>query len=107
MSDELKKSLDQQPPGAPKTPSVDVAEFLALKAIVMALTTTIAQEIARTGGRPAQSWLNEMAETCDNALAILEITGVSEHKADAIREKARDHVTNILREVFRTKDTQR
>jgi hypothetical protein len=63
-----------QPP-PPRLISIDPAEFIALRTIVVVLVGALAGHFERSGVSAAQDWINGIAEVCANAINGAEFTG--------------------------------
>jgi hypothetical protein len=89
MSDNL------TPPSLPPLITIDPAEFIALRAIVMALVGAVAAQNEGLGGAPAQTWINNVAIRCTDAIRTAKIK-MSDLDAEGLRRKTLDHVNSIL-----------
>ena len=84
-------------PSKPPQPiTVNPAEFLALRAIVLALVHEIARAQERSGGGDTQKWTNELSATCQDVITGTEIN-VEDRDPEEIRREAKGEINNILR----------
>lgn len=83
------------PPKSPKPITVNPAEFLALRAIVLALVHEIARTQERSGGGNAQDWTKELSVVCQDVIIGTEIN-VEDRDPEEIRREAKGEVNNIL-----------
>jgi hypothetical protein len=88
--------VSKGPSKLPPPITVNPAEFLALRAIVLALVHEMARTQERTGGGDAQRWTNELSATCQDAITGTEIN-VEDRDPQEIRREAKREVNNILR----------
>jgi hypothetical protein len=72
---------------------VDPAEFISLRAIVMALVALAAAQNEKLSGLPAQTYINNMAGFCADAIRNAKISGPDPER---IRGETLYHVNNIL-----------
>jgi hypothetical protein len=79
----------------PKSPTIEVSasELLALRAIVMGLVAVMADAYEKSGGGPAQTWINDFAVACADAITRGDIAGEA---AERMRREALEHIDNIL-----------
>jgi hypothetical protein len=56
------------PPPPKRIATVDLAQFSALRAIVMTMVTIMANEQERAGHGSAQSWINMLGSICSEAV---------------------------------------
>jgi hypothetical protein len=75
---------------------IDVAEFIALKAIAtrMLAEMAVAQEIS--GGLQAQTWINEFAESCADMISQADLIAPHGRDLGNIRQRALDCLNTIL-----------
>jgi hypothetical protein len=83
------------PSKPPRPITVNPAEFLALRAIVLALVHEIARAQERSGGRNPQNWTDELSAMCQDVIAGTEIN-VEDRDPEEIRREAKGEVNNIL-----------
>ena len=84
-------------PSKPPQPiAASPSEFLALRAIVLALVHEIARAQERSGGGDAQNWTNELSAMCQDVITGTEID-VEDRDPEEIRREAKGEVNNILR----------
>jgi hypothetical protein len=67
---------DFAPPPPPPLITVDPAEFVELRTIVVALIGTLAVQLEKSGAGGGQSWINGIAEVCADAINGVEFRGV-------------------------------
>ena len=91
------------PPRDPPLEIVDPAEFVALRAIVMALAAVIATQNERSGGMPAQNWINNVAVACGD---VIRRATVNMSDPNGFRIKAMDYVNLILGGIRFPKDSR-
>ena len=84
------------PPKLPKPITVNPAELLALRAIVLALVHEIARAQERSGGGNAQDWTNELSAVCQDVITGTEIN-VEDRDPEEVRREAKGEINNILR----------
>ena len=80
----------------PKQPQTSVAEFIALKTLVMALAADRAVEYEATGRGAAQDYINALSAICQESIAKSQLTGLSSGQVDTIRAAALSNINNIL-----------
>jgi hypothetical protein len=80
------------PPPNSSQLTVDPAEVLALKSIVMCVVVELANAQKKLGTNPL-SWLNRVAANCENIIHKAEIPG---DQAEGLRQDAQEYVTNIF-----------
>ena len=79
-------------PSKPPQPiTVNPAEFLALRAIVLALVHEIARAQERSGGGDTQKWTNELSATCQDVITGTEIN-VEDRDPEEIRREAKGEI---------------
>jgi hypothetical protein len=84
------------PSKPPRPITVNPAEFLALRAIVLALVHEIARAQERSGGGGnAQNWTDELSAMCQDVITGTEIN-VEDRDPEEIRREAKAEVNNIL-----------
>ena len=90
-------SADFIPPYRPPSQaSINPAEFIALRTIVMSMVCVTAAEFERASGQSAQSFINNLAITSAEAISKADIITPDGRNMEGIRSKALDHVNNIL-----------
>jgi hypothetical protein len=84
------------PPMPPSTLTVDAAEFLALRTIVMAMVAHAADQAEKSGGPQAQRWINNMAEKAAEAIKAASVRDDNGRELEGLKLRAADQVTKIL-----------
>jgi hypothetical protein len=80
------------PPPRPPITS-NPSELLALRFIVMSLVAIRADEYEKSGSGPAQSWINQLAVLCNEAITISPLDG---RDVERMRRETLEHVNHIL-----------
>jgi hypothetical protein len=83
-------------PPRPPLVTVNVAEVIALRAIVMAVVVEMANHFEKSGGGKAQNWINDVAAYCADGIAKAEISAGGDERAERIRVEALEQVNRIL-----------
>ena len=91
MSDFFKKIIP--PPPRPQPPTINPAEFIALRTIVMSLVATTAAKYKESGAGSAQDWIDHIAACCQEAILVADISGGN---SERMRREAVEHVNHIL-----------
>jgi hypothetical protein len=83
-------------PHPPQQPTIDIAQFVALSAVVRALVGSFA--IQREGHSPGAgvAWINAISTACQDAIAT-GVSGPNGQDVESIRERALEYVNEILR----------
>ena len=84
------------PPPPPPTLTIDAAEFVALRTIVMVLLSVVADRTEKAGGPQAQRWINNIAEVAAEAIKKSSVTDDSGRELDGLKGRAADYVNKIL-----------
>lgn len=85
------------PPYRPPPPiTVDAAEFMALRTIVMALVAELAGRHEASGRGTPQSWINYLAVCCQEAILDSKMTASDGRDLEGMRRRALEHVNHIL-----------
>jgi hypothetical protein len=84
------------PPPPPQTLTVDPAEFIALRTIVMVMLSFLAERAEKEGGPQAQRWINSIAEVAAEAVKGASIQDDSGRELDGLKRRAADQVNSIL-----------
>jgi hypothetical protein len=79
------------PPKSPQL-TVDPAEMLALRSIMMCVIVELANAQKKLGTNPS-SWLNRIAANCENIIHKAELPG---DQAEDLRQEAQEYVTNMF-----------
>jgi hypothetical protein len=93
---ELAFLLDRLQP--PRSVVADPAEVLALRVVVGVLVAVIAKRSESTG-EPAQSFINDLAAICQQALLSAQIVVEDERNLEKVRRDAIEHVSSIVQTV--------
>jgi hypothetical protein len=80
-------------PPKPPPPTINPAEFIALRTIVMSLVATMACHHEESGAGIAQDWINHIAACCQEAILAADISGGNPER---MRREAMEHVNHIL-----------
>jgi hypothetical protein len=81
------------PPSRPPPPTINAAEFIALRTIVMKLVATMASQYEESGAGIAQDWINHVAACCQESILAADISGGNPER---MRREAMEHVNHIL-----------
>ncbi len=82
------------PPPRPRPPqTINPAELIALRIIVMSLVADRASHYEASGAGPAQNWINHIAVCCQEVILTADIS-VSD--LEGMRREAMVHVNHIL-----------
>jgi hypothetical protein len=89
---------DIQPP-LPQSPVpiVDPADFIALRAVVLALTGVMAIQNENFRGLPAQNYINNIADICADSIRNAKIEGPEPERIRSEALKAVNHVLGGVR----------
>jgi hypothetical protein len=97
MSDPFKLPFNLPPPSpVQQTLTIDAAEFVALRTIVMVILSLSATQEERSGGQQAQKWINSISEVAIGAIRTSSITDDSGRELERLKARAADHVNRIL-----------
>lgn len=77
----------------PPPSTVNPAEFIALRVIIMALVAEAAGRHEASDAGSARDWINQISVRCQESILAAEISGES---AERPRREAMDHVNLIL-----------
>jgi hypothetical protein len=94
MSDFFKIRRPLPPP--PRPPTINAAEFIALRTIVMSLVATMASQYEESGAGIAQEWINHIAARCQEAILAADISISRGGDIERMRREAIEHVNHIL-----------
>jgi hypothetical protein len=94
------------PPPPPQTLTVDAAEFVALRTIVMVTLSFLADRAEKDGGPQAQRWINSVGEVAAEAVKGASIQDDNERELDGLKKRAADHVNSILAGIKFPQDQQ-
>jgi hypothetical protein len=85
---------DMPPPVARShVPIVDPADFIALRAVVLALARAMAVQNENLRGLPARNYINDIADVCADSIRNVEIDGP---ESERIRSEALNAVNHVL-----------
>jgi hypothetical protein len=83
-------------PPRPPPPTINPAEFIALRTIVMSLAATMANQYEESGAGIAQEWINHIAARCQEAILAGDISISDGSNPERMRREAMEHVNHIL-----------
>jgi hypothetical protein len=85
------------PPYRPSFPaSINPADFIALRTIVMSMVCVMAGEFERDSGQSAQAFINNLAIACAEAISKADITTTDGRDMEGIRSIAIEQINDIL-----------
>lgn len=83
-------------PLPPKPPTINAAEFIALRTIVMGLVATMASQYEESGAGIAQEWINHFSARCQEAILAGDISISDGSNPERMRREAMEHINHIL-----------
>jgi hypothetical protein len=92
----MSRDVIMPPPRPRPPPTINPAEFIALRIIVMSLVADTACHYEASGAGPAQNWINHIAVCCQEALLAADISVSDGHDLERMRREAMEHVNHIL-----------
>ena len=92
-------------PPRPRPPlTIDPAEFIAVRVIVMKVVADMAGHFEASGAGRAQDWINDIGISCQKAILAADISVWDSRELERMRREAVEQVNNILGSIHFTRN---